>query len=77
MTKGHTCNFVKNMTSENLKSYAYLQILAKHFAEFQIDSIKDVAGVAGRRLESARAITPPKIAETKIKKTHAHTEINN
>ena len=37
--------------------------MVKHFAKFQIDSIKDVAGVAGTRSESAMAITPPKMAK--------------
>ena len=64
MTTGH--NFVKNMTMKNPKSHTHLQTMAKHSAKFQIKSIKDVAGVAGTRLESARAVTPPKMAETKI-----------
>ena len=63
MTKGH--NFVKNMTIKNPKSHAHLQIMVKHSAKFQINWIKDVAGVAGTRLESARAITPPKMAKIK------------
>ena len=61
MTKGH--NFVKNMTIKNPKSH--LQIMVKHSAKFQINWIKDVAGVAGTSLESARAITPPKMAKIK------------
>ena len=65
MTKGH--NFVKNMTIKNPESHAYLQIMAKHSVKFQINSIKDVAGVAGTRSEMARTITLPKMAKTKIK----------
>ena len=54
------------MTSKNPKSHAHLQIMVEHSAKFPINSIKDVAGVGGTRLESARAITPPKTAKTKI-----------
>ena len=61
MTKGH--NFVKNKKTKNSK---------KHSAKFQVNSIKDVAGVAGTRYESARAITSSKNAETKNQKPHAH-----
>ena len=73
MTKGHI--FVKHMTIKNPKSHAHLQILAKHPAKVQINSIKDVAGVARTRLESARAITPSKMAETKIE-NHVHIFIS-
>ena len=65
MTKGH--NFIKYMTIKNKKLHAHLQIMAKHSAKIQINSIKDVAGVAGKRSDSATAITPPKMAKTKIK----------
>ena len=41
--------------------------MIKHSAKFQVNSIKDVAGVAGTRVESARAITSSKMAETEIK----------
>ena len=64
MAKGH--NFVKNRKTKNSKPYAHLQIMMKHSAKFQVSSIKDVAGVAGTRYESARAITLSKMAETKI-----------
>ena len=72
MTKGH--NFVKNKkkTTKNSKSHAYLQIMTKHSAKFQVNSIKDVTGVAGTRYGSARAITLSKMAETKNQKPHAH-----
>ena len=66
MTKDH--NFVKNMTIKNPKSHAHLQVTGNHSAKFQINLIKDVAGVAGTRSESARAITPRKMAKTKINK---------
>ena len=47
--------------------------MGKHSAKFQINLIKDVAGVAGTRSESARAITPPKMAKTRIKaQAHLH-----
>ena len=65
MTKGH--NSVKNKKSKYSKSYAHLQTMIKHSATFQVNSIKDVAGVAGTRVESARAITSSKMAETEIK----------
>ena len=51
MTKGH--NFVKNKKTKTSKSHAHLQIMMKHSLKFQVDSIKDVAGVAGTRFESA------------------------
>ena len=69
MTKGH--NFVKNKKTKNSKSHAHLQIRLKHSAKFQVNSIKDVAGVAGIRYESAWAITSSKMAETKIR-NHMH-----
>ena len=47
MTKGH--NFVKNKKTKNSKSHAHLQIMTKHSAKFQVNLIKDVAGVAGIR----------------------------
>ena len=72
MTKGH--GFVKNMTIKNPKSHAHLQIMAKHSAKFQFNSIKDVARVAGTRMESERAVTPQKTTETKIK-NHMHNII--
>ena len=62
MTKSH--NFVKNKRIKNLKSYAYLQIMAKHSAKFQINSIKDVAGVS-------KGHNSTKMADTKIK-NHVH-----
>ena len=66
MTKSH--NFVKNKTTKNSKSHAHLQIRTKHSAKFQVNSIIDVAGVAGTRYASARAITsskwPKQISET-------------
>ena len=68
MTEDH--NFVKNMTIKNPKSHAHLQIMVKHSAKFQINSIKDVAGVMGTRSESARVITP-----NKNQKPHAHLHI--
>ena len=48
-TRGH--NFVKNKKIQNLKSHAHLQIMMKHSAKFQVNSIKDVAGVGGTRYE--------------------------
>ena len=68
-TKGH--NFVQNRTIEIPKSHAHLQITMKHSAQFQVNLIQDVAGVAGTRFKSARAITPLKMGETKIK-NHMH-----
>ena len=56
---------------KNPKSHVHLQIMARHSAKFQINPIKDVAGVAGTRSESARAITPSEMAKTKIK-NHMH-----
>ena len=70
MTKGH--NFVKNKKTINSKSHAHLQIMMKHSAKFQVNLIKDVAGVAGTRYESARAITLSKMAETKNQEPHAY-----
>ena len=70
MTKGH--NFVKNEKTKNSKSHAHLQIMMKHSAKFQVNSIKDVAGVAGIRYELERAITSSKMDETKIR-NHMHT----
>ena len=64
MAKGH--NFVNNMKTKNLKSQAHLHIIMKHSAKLHINSIKDAAGVAGTRYESARAITLSKMPETKI-----------
>ena len=71
MTKGN--NFVKNRTKKpkNSKSHAHIQIMMKHSAKFQANSIKDGAGVAGTRFEFARAITSSKMAETKIRH-HMH-----
>ena len=46
--------------------------MMEHSAKFQVSSIKDVAGVAGAKYESARAITSSKMAETKNQKPHAH-----
>ena len=69
MTQGH--NF-KNKTTKNSKSHAHLQIMMKHSAKFQVNSIKDLAGVARTSFESASAVTLSKMAETKIKKTPAH-----
>ena len=69
MTKGH--NFAKNKTTKNSKSHAHLQTMMKHSTKFQVSSIKDVAGVAGTRYESARAITLSEMAETKIR-NHMH-----
>ena len=66
-TKGH--NFVK---IKNSKLYAYLHIKMKHSAKFQVNSIKDVAGVVGTRYESARSITPSKNGRNKNQKQHAH-----
>ena len=73
ITKGHS--FVKYMTIKNPTSHAHLQIMVKHSAKFQINSIKDVAGVAGTRSESARAITPPKDGQNKNQYAHAHLHI--
>ena len=70
MTKGH--NFVKNKTPKNSKSHAYLQIMIEHSAKFPVNSIKDVAGVAGTRYESARAITFVKNGRNKNQKPYAH-----
>ena len=53
LTKGH--NFVKNKKTKNSKSHAYFLIMMKHSAKF--NSIKDGAGVAGSRYESARVKT--------------------
>ena len=39
--------------------------MTKHSAKFQVNWIKDVAGVAGTRYESARAITSSEMAKTK------------
>ena len=64
MTKGH--NFDKSKKTKNSKSHAYFQIMTKHSAKFQVNLIKDVAGVAGTRYVLARAITSSKMAETKI-----------
>ena len=65
MTKGH--NFVKNKKTKNSKLHAHLQIMTKHLAKFQVNSIQDVAGVPATRYESARPITSSKMAETKIR----------
>ena len=46
--------------------------MMKHSAKFQVNSIKDVAGIAGTRYESARAITLSVMAKTKNQKPHAH-----
>ena len=72
MIKGY--NFVKHKTTKNAKSHAHLQIMMKHSAEFQVNLIKDVAGVAGTRYELARTITSSKMVKTKIRnqKSHAH-----
>ena len=43
--------------------------MMKHSANFQVTSIKDVAGVAGNRYKSARAVTSSKIAEIKSETT--------
>ena len=69
MTKGH--NSVKNEETKNSKSHAHLKIMMKHSENFQVNSIKDVAGVVGKRYESARTITLSKMAETKIR-NHMH-----
>ena len=45
---------------KNSKSHAHLQIIMKHSTKFLVSSIKDVAGVAGTKYESARAIKWPK-----------------
>ena len=72
--KGHS--FVKTTTNKNPKSNAHLHIMANHSAKFQINSsIRDVAGVVGTRSESARAITPSKMAKNKKQKAHAHLDI--
>ena len=63
MTNGHS--FVKNMTIKNPKSHVKFQIMASHSGKFEINLIKDVAGVAGTRSESARAIIPSKMATKK------------
>ena len=73
MIKGH--NFVKNKKTKNSKSHAYLQIMTKHSAKFQVSLIKDVAGFAGTMYESAKAITSSKMAETKIR-NHMHIFIS-
>ena len=65
ITKGH--NFVNKMKTKNSKSNAHHQIKMKHSAKFQVNFIKDVAGVAGTRYETQRAITLSKRAETKQK----------
>ena len=65
-TNGHS--FVKNMTIKNPKSNVHLQSMASHSGKFEINSIKDVAEVAGTRSESARAIIPSKMAPKKIKR---------
>ena len=49
--------------------------MTKHSAQFQISSIKDVAGVAGTRSETANAIPPPKMAKNKNQKQVAHLHI--
>ena len=65
MTMGH--NFVKNKKSKKSKSHSHLQTMMKHSAKFQVNSTKDMAGVAGTRYESARAITLSEMVETKIR----------
>ena len=65
MTKGH--NFAKNMTIENPVSHMHLQIIIKVSAKFHVNHIKQLAGVVGTKSESARAITPSKMAESKFK----------
>ena len=62
-------NFVKNKKTKNSKSHAHLQIMMKHSAKFQVNSMKDVAGVVGTRYKSTRAITLSKMAETKLETT--------
>ena len=62
----------KRKKTKHSKSHAHLQIKMIHSAKFQVNSIKDVAGVAGTRYESARDVTSSKMAETKNKKKHAH-----
>ena len=57
--------------TKNSKSHAHLQIMMKHSAKFQVNLIKDVAGVVGTRYEAARTITLSKMAETKIR-NHMH-----
>ena len=41
--------------------------MMKDFTQMQVNSIKDVIGMAGERAESARAVTPSKMVETKTK----------
>ena len=50
--------------------------MSEHSAKFQINSVKDVTVVAGTMLESGRAITPSKMAKTKIK-NHMHIFISS
>ena len=62
---------MKIKKTKNAKSHAYLQVMMKHSSKFQVNLIKDVAGGAGTRYESARAVTLSKMAETKIR-NHMH-----
>ena len=57
------------MKTKNSNSNAHHQIKIKHSAKFQVNLIKDVAGVAETRYESQRALTLSKMAETKKTKT--------
>ena len=54
--------------------------MMKHSAKFQVNSIKDLAGVARTSFESASAVTLSKMVETKIKKntctSSCHKETN-
>ena len=43
--------------------------MMKHSPKFQVNLIKDLAGVAGTRYESVRAITSSKTAKTKLRTT--------
>ena len=49
--------------------------MMKHSAKFQVSLVKDVAGVAGSRYESASAITLSKIGRNKNQEPHAHLHI--
>ena len=64
LTKDHF--FVKIMTSESLKLYAHLRVIAKHSAQYQVSPIMNVEGVAGSVYVSLNSI---KNSQIKIPKS--------
>ena len=70
MTKDH--NFFKNKKTKNSKSHAHLPIMMKYLAKFQINSSKDVAGVAGTRYESAKGHNVVNNGQNKNQKPHIY-----